>query len=106
MKNVFFSRQKTKVFKWFKLLHHTMLLDIEYLSHCDAIAALDESAAAALIEECEGLANGSIDVVTATPRQTRKRRVSLQMPIEVVDKKKKKRTQQQRTASRKEKAAR
>ena len=85
-----------------------MLLDIEYLSHCDAISALNDSAAAALIEECEGLPSGCKidDIEVATPQLTRKRRVSLQMPIELGDKKRKKRTQQQRTASRKEKAAR
>ena len=77
-------------------------------SHCDAISALNDSAAAALIEECEGLPSGcKIDAIeVATPQLTRKRRVSLQMPIELGDKKRKKRTQQQRTASRKEKAAR
>jgi hypothetical protein len=83
-----------------------MMLDIDYLSYCDAVAALDNSAAPALIEECEGLANDSIVIDVITPKQTRKRKVSLQMPIEVGDKKKKKSMQQQRTASRKEKAAR
>ena len=84
-----------------------MRLDIDYLSHCDAVAELDKSAVPALIEECEGLANeGSIVINVITPQQNRKRKVSLQMPIEVVDKKKKKRTQQQRSAMRKEKAAR
>ena len=83
-----------------------MLLDIDYLSYCDAAAELDESAVSALIEECEGLAKSCIVIDVITPQQTRKRKVSLQLPIEVGDKKKKKRTQQQRTASRKEKAAR
>ena len=83
-----------------------MMLDIDYLSYCDAVAALDSSAVPALIEECEGLANDSIVIDVITPKQTRKRKVSLQMPIEVVDKKKKKSTQQQRTASRKGKASR
>jgi hypothetical protein len=84
-----------------------MLLDVDYLSHCDAVAELDKSAVSALIEECEGLAKEGIVIDVITPvAVVRKRKVSLQMPIEVVDKKKKKRTQQHRTAMRKEKAAR
>ncbi len=89
-----------------------MLIDVDFLSRCDAIIELDASkaAVASLIEECDELSKDKIgrDIVieAATPTKIRKRKVSLQLPIEVVDKKKKKRKQQHRTEMRNEKADR